>query len=558
MLRTIRSIGVLFVAMLGAIGLAVGSAFSAALAFGAIGLFVPGTGTPNANIVADYLPNARDRYTQNTPCNDASNCTPLGINYPASFFPVVIIPGWCRSGPDGCDKWNDSVGKGTDTLDAALAPYLDENSTEQVTLFGYSQGGAVISNELQRIAALNLDQSVLDRLHVVTIGGIQNPDGGLWQRLGFLPTIPFFDISFGPAMKTDNGFDTTAIGFEYDPVTYAPRYWGNPLALLNAFAALETVHGYYLVPNGNGPNDTLPYGYTPGAGGTLAPQLDCSANPSNCRFGSSGETTYIIIPATSLPIFDLLMGAVPAPLKPVVQPLVNLLTPVTKLLIDLGYDFSGDPDKPTPLSILPFNPFTFNPIDFSVKFVQAIVQGIHDAINGGPSTMLAPAVPAVAPSTFAVRSVMAQSTGPTVDEKTTPVALDKGTAGTDNLLKGAGVQEATHQAAADKNAADKVAADQAAVDKAAADTATADRAAADKAAADKARDGKDAADKAKDAAHKDAVAQAAADKAKEAAQNAKDAGAAGDGATKTEGTDTGTTDPAGSGSGAGESEKQAA
>lgn len=104
MRRTIRSIGVLFVAMLGAIGLAVGSAFAAALAFGAIGLFVPGTGTPNANNVTDYLSNARDRYTQNTPCNDALNCTPLGINYPASFFPLVIFPGWCRSGPDGCDK----------------------------------------------------------------------------------------------------------------------------------------------------------------------------------------------------------------------------------------------------------------------------------------------------------------------------------------------------------------------------------------------------------------------------------------------------------------------
>ena len=41
------------------------------------------------------------------------------------------------------------------------------------------------------------------------------------------------------------------------------------------------------------------------------------------------------------------------------------------------------------LSILPFNPFTFNPVTFSVQFVQAIVQGVQDALNGGAS-MLAP------------------------------------------------------------------------------------------------------------------------------------------------------------------------
>ncbi|WP_161600536.1 PE-PPE domain-containing protein [Mycolicibacterium hodleri] len=453
MRRTIRSVGILLVAMLGTVGLAIGSAFSAALAFGAIGLFVPGTGTPDANGIANYLSNARDRYTLNTPCNSAADCPTtlenpedpslLGINYPASFFPLVIFPGWCRSGPDGCDKWNVSVGKGTDMLDMQLAQYLDITSTEQVTLFGYSQGGAVISNELQRIAALNLDQSVLDRLHVVTIGGIENPDGGLWQRLGFLPRIPFLDISFNPAMKTDNGFDTTAIGFEYDPVTYAPRYWGNPLALLNAVAALETVHGYYLSPDGTPPSGQLPYGYTPE---TLATQLDCKESPDNCRYGSSGETTYIMIPATSLPIFDLIMGLVPAPLKPLVKPFVNLLTPVTKLLIDLGYDWSGDPDKPTRLSILPFNPLTFHPVQFSVQFVQAIGQGIRDALNGGPST--------VAPVTTApvTTTVVAEKTTTVAATTDTSAAADKGPVATAAAEKKAKAADARAEKKAEKAA----------------------------------------------------------------------------------------------------------
>src|SRR5689334_9679877 len=108
--------------------MAVGSAFAAAFAFGATALIVPGTGTPNANIVAGYLQNATDRYI--TPFNPAcgATCALDGINYPASFFPLVIFPGWCRSGPDGCDKWDDSVGKGTDGLNAALAPFLSTTS----------------------------------------------------------------------------------------------------------------------------------------------------------------------------------------------------------------------------------------------------------------------------------------------------------------------------------------------------------------------------------------------------------------------------------------------
>src|SRR5882757_4102578 len=100
MRRMIRSIGVALISMVAAVGLVIGSAFAAALAYGAVGLFVPGTGTPNANGIADYLSNARDRYTQNTACSTEANCPTLledpgnaslqGINYPATFFPLFI------------------------------------------------------------------------------------------------------------------------------------------------------------------------------------------------------------------------------------------------------------------------------------------------------------------------------------------------------------------------------------------------------------------------------------------------------------------------------------
>jgi hypothetical protein len=58
MRRTTRSIGVVLISIVAALGLVIGSAFSAALAFGAATtLIVPGTGTHNilpSNAVSGY------------------------------------------------------------------------------------------------------------------------------------------------------------------------------------------------------------------------------------------------------------------------------------------------------------------------------------------------------------------------------------------------------------------------------------------------------------------------------------------------------------------------
>ena len=397
----------MLVALVGALSLAIASAFTAALAYGAIALIVPGTGTPDANKVEGYLQQARDRYLTTTACGakGGTNCQGSdlqGINYPATFFPLAFIPGWCT--PSRCNTWDDSVGQGTANLNTAIDAALanEDNADGKVIVFGYSQGGAVVADSLAgHIAGLSAEDRA--RIQVVTIGGIENPDGGLWQRLSFLKYIPGLDISFNPPMTSPPGVNYTSYGFQYDPVVNAPRYFGNALAVLNALAAFENVHGYYLAPNGNGPDESLPYGYTDAS---LASAINCANSNPNCR--TVDGNTFVTIPALTLPIYNLALGLTPGALKPLVQPLVNLLTPVTRLLIDLGYDTSGNPNVSTPLSILPFNPATFNPVDFSVKFVAAIAQGIRDAINGGPAstTTLLPATNSTTPvSTLALRSV---------------------------------------------------------------------------------------------------------------------------------------------------------
>ena len=111
----------------------------------------------------------------------------------------------------------------------------------------------------------------------------------------------------------------------------------------------------------------------------------------NCRLDSAGNE-YIMIPATSLPIMNLIMGATPAALMPIVKPLVDLISPAYKVLADLGYDWSGDPGKPTPLSILPFNPLQ-NWVKVGVDLAGAIGQGVQAALSdlGVGSKMIAPA-----------------------------------------------------------------------------------------------------------------------------------------------------------------------
>ncbi|MGH3676471.1 MAG: PE-PPE domain-containing protein [Mycobacterium sp.] len=392
MRQAVRSLVVLIAAFLCAVTVAVAYTITSALTLAATRvLIVPGTGTPDGNVVADYRENFYSRYIFGTDpmlpaaCTTEAECTLMGINYPASFFPLVIFPGWCE--PGRCETWNVSVGTGVANLNSALITAL-ANTDDDIVLAGYSQGGAVVSNELRNLAGL--DPDVKSRLSVVVIGNAYNPDGGFFTRLGFLPTLPFFDVTWGPPMPVDTGIPITSIGFEYDPVMYAPLYL-NPLSLLNAAAALDTVHGFYLAPNGDNPG-ALPYGYTPDE---LANILATPCPGPHCRVDAAGNE-YFMIPAKSLPLADLILDfASSTGTTPVVKPFVDLFAPAAKVIIDLGYDWSGDPGVPRTLSFLPFNPAT-DWVEVGEDLVVAAGEGIEAFLGDlGPTTTIAPSTSAV-------------------------------------------------------------------------------------------------------------------------------------------------------------------
>ena len=216
-------------------------------------------------------------------------------------------------------------------------------------------------------------------MSVVTIGNAYNPDGGIFTRLGFLPTIPPpLDITFGPAMPTDTGIPITSIGFQYDPVMYAPVYWGNPFSIAECVGRVRDrprllpdaqrqrpdrsdrvwIHAWTELADR--PGEDLP-----------GPELSRRFQRQQVLHDSSQE------PAAS---WTWSCRRCPAPFSRWSKPFVDLVSPVLKVLVDLGYDWSGDPGKQKFLSPLPFNPFQ-NWLAVGVNLVVATVQGIQAFIG---------------------------------------------------------------------------------------------------------------------------------------------------------------------------------
>jgi hypothetical protein len=419
-----RVVVLFFLGLLSSVFVGVAIALTSAVSLAATALIVPGTGTHNITTVIGYKENAADRFiapstTAVNACTSTNGCVLDGIDYPASFWPIPL-PGWCPGLT--CDTWNESVGTGVTNLNSELNTQLANPTpaNAQIIIFGYSQGGAVVSREMYNLA--NLDPAIKQRITVVTIGNINNPQG-LWSRLGFLPTIPILDVSFGPQLPTNIGIKSINYSFEYDPVGDAPLYWGNPLAMLNAILAFEYVHGYYLAPNSNDPGDQLPYGYTDE---TLATAIQ------NAPHRTYQDATFVLIPQQGTlplmrPIVDL---AASTGTTAFVKPFVDLVSPVLKELINLGYDRAVNPGVPQTLSILPFNPFQ-NWVEVGVRLVVAAGQGVQAFLGDLGVPTVAP--PAPAPSAPAPVSTLAEESGDELDPVIESEPESQGSAGTSAL-----------------------------------------------------------------------------------------------------------------------------
>ncbi|KRD08545.1 hypothetical protein ASE48_08175 [Mycobacterium sp. Root265] len=397
--------------LLTAVLITVASTLTMAVALAATALIVPGTGTPNANIVGDYLENARDYYISpfNPACTADDDCALQGIDYPAQFWPIPL-PGW--GGLQGA-KWDVSTGEGLSKLNSTLVDTLAQDPPNTpVVIFGYSQGGNIVSREKRNLAGLPKDQTYLS---FVMIGNTNRPNGGLFERLAFLGHVPILDATFGLPAPTDtcDHICATDIAFRYDGVADFPLYPLNALAVFNAIAGFWYIHGTYLSPNADSDVGELPDGYTPEE---LAEQL---ANEDN--WDEHGDTRYITIPTKTLPIVrPFLDFAGFTGTGFIIKPLVTLFTPVLEVLIEAGYDRSLSYGAPAPFRLIP----RINPFVLARDVVDALGEGIHDVFGGGTTTK--PAVQKPAPASTAAAAAPESVPAAVTEAPTDTVEADAG------------------------------------------------------------------------------------------------------------------------------------
>jgi hypothetical protein len=394
-------------------------------------IIVPGTGTPDPSAPdrQNYLNNALNYYVVPVPGNCAltgGNSMPCpantyGVKYFATFWPIPL-PGW--GGLDG-QKWNVSVADGVTNLSTIYNEQLPDDTTD-VTIFGYSQG-ATVANIFKTAhpqdSGAHLGEPLTDYFF---IGDPQRPSGGLFERLAFLGTVPILDATFGQPASTNtcdggNRICATDFALTYDGVADFPQWLANPVAVLNAVAGFQYIHGTYLAPDSGEPATDTPYGYTPQEikDAVAAAETNCSA-ATYCQRVPGSDTRYITLPARYLPLYQPFVDLGDATgTSALIVPVTDFLSPFTQTIIETGYDRT-DYSKPQPGTLLP--PKTFNPIQTAVDLVNDIPEGINMALTPGrtplPGSPPLPATPSTlsADTSTSTNTLVSKTTAPKLTE----------------------------------------------------------------------------------------------------------------------------------------------
>jgi len=280
-------------------------------------------------------------------------------------------------------KFNQSVRIGVDILTSTVL--TTTSPSDHLVISGISQS-AVISTEYKRaLAKLSPGTAPLSGapdISFVLAGNLNRPNGGLMMRFKGL-YIPVVAFSFNGATPTDTRFPTVDIAQQYDGFADFPNYPINAIAVLNALMGIVYLHPKYAIP-----------------ANTLAGHPEYQQGPA------VGDTTYYLLPTKNLPILD--------PIRDVaaLQPLVALIEPALKVIVDAGYNRNISPGAPTRAQLIP----RINPATFINDFIKAVEQGITDVHNlpssvaATSSTAIATAAPTARTSAAAARKAKADST----------------------------------------------------------------------------------------------------------------------------------------------------
>ncbi|ORW95361.1 PE family protein [Mycobacterium sp. IEC1808] len=302
-------------------------------------IFIGGTGTPIPS--SSFVTRANNLYVRLANAMQA-------LVTPEQLYPLTGVKSMTLDA---------SVQEGVTILDNQLYNSI-HNQGQTVTVFGISQSAIISSLEMQNLAngtsLFGTNPPNVNQLNFVLTGNEVNPNGGLLSRFPNL-SLPALGLNFYPAMNANTPYHVANYTLEYDGFADFPRYPINIISDLNAIAGIVYVHTTYL---------------------DLTPTQINNAIPLPTSPGYTGNTQYFMIPTAELPLLRPL-DAIPV----IGKPLVDLLQPDMKVLVNLGYGpdptlgYSTSPaDVPTPFGLFP----DANPATVFNALVTGTQQGIHD------------------------------------------------------------------------------------------------------------------------------------------------------------------------------------
>lgn len=300
-----------------------------------------------------------------TPTHPDQSFTPIAVTTPNENWPLTGIfrllglllgdPGiFGPGGPAWPDEpwWklsglfdltaDQSIEAGAADLEAAMAAHPDDRTV----IYGLSQGAAVANVVKNRLAAKHPEGPAAPDIDFVLQGSAHVPNGGLSARFPGLH-IPILDWTFDGPGSTATQFDTVYITRQYDGFADFPLYPLNVIADLNAVLGILYLHTRPF-------DDSLP--------------PDPTTSPA--YQGTHGDSSFYFFETQDLPLFaPLRMLGVP-------EPLIDIVEPFFRVLVELGYDRSIPPWEPTPARLFP----KLDIAEVVTDFGQAIGEGIDNAI----------------------------------------------------------------------------------------------------------------------------------------------------------------------------------
>ncbi|BBX96002.1 PE family protein [Mycobacterium lacus] len=282
-----------------------------------------------------------------------SGYTPSGLYTPAQFQPWTGIPSL---------TYDQSTVQGAGYLHTAIMQKVAAGG--DVVVLGFSQGSTVATLEMRYLETLPAAaRPSPEQLAFVLLGNPNNPNGGILARFPGL-YLQSIGLTFNGATPVTE-YPTTIYTTQYDGFADFPQYPLNIPADLNALLGIYYSHGLYqeLTP------DQV-------ASGVVLPVSSPDIN-----------STYILIPNEDLPLLRPFRGIVP-------EPVLDLVEPDLRVIIELGYDRTGYADLPTPAALLPTH---INPITVAGDLAQGTVLGIDNALAdvGLPPLPDAPSLPSL-------------------------------------------------------------------------------------------------------------------------------------------------------------------